>query len=92
MLDPETGRFGNMFPAELLSMQFQAHFLCRRAALTFLQSRTNKVNKSGISVPGQYFDILFLESYPAYRNMSKNTSPKFFPRADMFGQIFGPKN
>jgi len=52
-----------------------------------LQSRTNKVDKSDISAPRQYFSDIFSENCSARRNTSKNTSPKFFPRAFWVGQI-----
>jgi hypothetical protein len=46
-----------------------------------VQSQTDKVNNFDILAMTQNFDNLISESSSAHRNMSKNTSPKFFPQA-----------
>ncbi|KAG6905099.1 hypothetical protein DXG01_004862 [Tephrocybe rancida] len=53
-----------------------------------LQSWTNKHDKTGFSPKTKLFGILTSDSCSGWRNTSKKSSPKFFPRAVLLANIF----
>ena len=55
----------------------------------YIQSRTNKHNKCVISWSTKILAILIADSDSGWRETSKNTPPKFFPRVVVLANFFG---